>query len=309
MTADQPIDVQRFIDARGLSHVQVLLLVLCFLVVALDGFDTIAIGFIAPALRTEWGATPAQLAPLFGAGLFGLMIGAFAFGPLADRLGRRAILALTVLFFGVASLASAFAPSIGMLTLLRFVTGLGLGGALPNAITLTSEYSPEGRRSSLVIDHVQRLRPRRRPERRGVGAPHRRLWVAFGPGARRGPAAPAGPGPLGDPAGIRPLPGDAGRPRRPRRGHAPADHPRHRDPRRQALRRARRPEKLPVGELFRPELLVGTLFLWLTFFMSLLFFYLVGNWLPTLIHSTGVSLRTASLVTAMFYTGAAYWAA
>jgi AAHS family 4-hydroxybenzoate transporter-like MFS transporter len=140
MTADQPIDVQQFIDARGLSHVQVLLLVLCFLVVALDGFDIAAIGFIAPALRTEWGTTPAQLAPLFGAGLFGLMIGAFAFGPLADRLGRRAILALTVLFFGMASLASALSPSIGMLTLLRFVTGLGLGGALPNAITLASEY-------------------------------------------------------------------------------------------------------------------------------------------------------------------------
>jgi hypothetical protein len=68
MTADEPIDVQRFIDARGLSPVQVLLLVLCFLVVAVDGFDTTAIGFIAPALRTEWGATPAQLAPLFGAG-------------------------------------------------------------------------------------------------------------------------------------------------------------------------------------------------------------------------------------------------
>ena len=151
MTADQSIDVQRFIDARGLSRAQVLLLVLCFLVVAVDGFDTIAIGFIAPAIRAEWGATPAQLAALFGAGHTGLMIGAFAFGPLADRLGRRAILALTVLFFGAASLASAFAPSIEMLILLRFVTGLGLGGALPNAITLTSEYSPEGRRSSLVM--------------------------------------------------------------------------------------------------------------------------------------------------------------
>jgi hypothetical protein len=85
------------------------------------------------------------------------------------------------------------------------------------------------------VDRDQQLRRRRRPRRRGVGALDRRLWVAFGPGARRGPAAPAGPGPLGDPAGIRPLPGDAGRPRRPRRGHAPADHPRHRDPRRQAL--------------------------------------------------------------------------
>src|SRR5258708_40173162 len=129
MTADRPIDVQRFIDARGLSHAQVLLLVLCFLVVALDGFDTIAIGFIAPAIRAEWGATPAQLAPLFGAGLFGLMLGAFAFGPLADRLGRRAILALTVLFFGVAGRASALAPLIGTLARLRAVSRLRPGRA------------------------------------------------------------------------------------------------------------------------------------------------------------------------------------
>src|SRR5260370_26058651 len=110
MTADQPIDVQRFIDARGLSHVQVLLLVLCFLVVALDGFDTIAIGFIAPAIRAEWGATPAQLAPLFGAGLFGLMIGAFAFGPLADPLPLPARLPPTVLVCGLTTPPSASAP-------------------------------------------------------------------------------------------------------------------------------------------------------------------------------------------------------
>ena len=148
MTADRPIDVQRFIDARGLSPVQVLLLVLCFLVVALDGFDLAASGYAAPAIRTEWGATPAQLAPLFGAGQFGFMIGAFAFGPLADRLGRRAILALSVLFFGVASHASAFAPSIKMLIVLRFVTGFGLRGAMPSAVTLTSEYCPEGPRPS-----------------------------------------------------------------------------------------------------------------------------------------------------------------
>jgi len=89
MTANQSIDVQRFIDARGLSPAQVLLLVLCFLVVAVDGFDTIAIAFIAPALQAEWGVTPAQLAPLFGAGHTGLMIGAFAFGPLADRLAAN----------------------------------------------------------------------------------------------------------------------------------------------------------------------------------------------------------------------------
>ena len=71
MTADQLIDVQRFIDARGLSHVQVLLLVLCFLVVALDGFDTIAIGFIAPAIRAEWGAMPRSSRRCSGPGCSG----------------------------------------------------------------------------------------------------------------------------------------------------------------------------------------------------------------------------------------------
>jgi AAHS family 4-hydroxybenzoate transporter-like MFS transporter len=66
---------------------------------------------------------------------------------------------------------------------------------------------------------------------------------------------------------------------------------------------AGRPERLPVGELFRRDVLVGTLFLWITFFMSLLVIYLLTSWLPTLLHSTGVSLRTASLVTAMFLGG------
>ena len=56
---------------------------LCFLIVAIDGFDTAAIGFIAPAIKADWGLSPAQLAPLFGSGLFGLMVGAFAIGPFA----------------------------------------------------------------------------------------------------------------------------------------------------------------------------------------------------------------------------------
>jgi MFS transporter, AAHS family, 4-hydroxybenzoate transporter len=303
MTSDQPIDVQRFIDERGLSPVQVLLLVLCFLVVTVDGFDTAAIGFIAPALRTEWGTTPAQLAPLFGAGLFGLMIGAFAFGPVADRLGRRAILALTVLFFGAASLTSAFAPSIGMLILLRFVTGLGLGGALPNTVTLASEYCPEGRRSFLVSIVISSF---------GVGAAlggvaSAHLIAAYG---WRSVLVLGGVLPLllapvlwailpesvrflvtrGDrddrvAATLRRIAPDAVIPAGTR------------------FVGAGRPERLPVGELFRPDVLVGTLFLWLTFFMSLLVNYLLTSWLPTLLQSTGVSLRTASLVTAMFLGG------
>ena len=106
------IDVQDFMNSHKLSSYQVRIIALCFLIVAIDGFDTAAIGFIAPALRAEWGVSAAQLAPLFGAGLFGLMVGAFIFGPLADKIGRKYALVLTVLFFGCASLASAWSTSI-----------------------------------------------------------------------------------------------------------------------------------------------------------------------------------------------------
>src|SRR3954452_23029854 len=126
-----------------------MVIVLCFLVVAADGFDTAAVGYIAPALRAQWGATPAQLAPLFGAGLFGLMAGAFIFGPLADRFGRKTILVSSTFLFGLMSLISGYASSLPELIALRFLTGLGLGGAMPNTITLSSEYCPEDRRSFL----------------------------------------------------------------------------------------------------------------------------------------------------------------
>lgn len=169
--------MQEFIDAHKLSAVQVTLLVLCFLIVAIDGFDTAAIGFIAPAIRADWGLTPGQLAPLFGAGLFGLMIGAFAIGPLADRYGRKAVLIFATVFFGAASLASAFSPNLTMLIALRFVTGLGLGGAMPNAITLTSEYCPEARRSTLITLC-------------SAASPSARRWAASSP--RRSSPATAG---------------------------------------------------------------------------------------------------------------------
>src|SRR6187455_267029 len=144
------VDVQAFIDAARVSPLQRRLLFLCFLVIAIDGFDTAVIGFIAPAVRAEWGLAVGQLGPLFASGLFGLMLGAFAVGPLADRYGRKTMLVVSMILFGAASLASSLSAGLTALIGLRFLTGLGLGGAMPMTITLASEFCPTARRSSLV---------------------------------------------------------------------------------------------------------------------------------------------------------------
>ena len=98
------IDVQAFIDAQSVSWEQKRLLILCFLVIAIDGFDTAIVGFIAPAIRAEWHLHVTQLGPLFAAGLFGLMLGAFAVGPLADRHGRTIMLVVSMVVFVLARL-------------------------------------------------------------------------------------------------------------------------------------------------------------------------------------------------------------
>src|ERR1700751_5173509 len=146
------IDIVDFIDQRPIGGFQIKLLLMCAAVLFLDGFDTQAIGYVAPALAREWGlATRGALGPVFSAGLFGLMIGALVFGPLADRVGRKKIIIFATADFGIGAFATAFAQDVTTLLVIRFLTGLGLGGAMPNAIALTSEYNPQRRRATMVM--------------------------------------------------------------------------------------------------------------------------------------------------------------
>jgi AAHS family 4-hydroxybenzoate transporter-like MFS transporter len=105
------LEVQSFINDERFSPYQWIVLILCFLVAAADGFDTAAVGFIAPSLVGEWDIPRAALGPVMSAALIGLGIGALAAGPAADRIGRKAVLVLSVFFFGVWSLASALTVS------------------------------------------------------------------------------------------------------------------------------------------------------------------------------------------------------
>lgn len=150
MSERQIVNVQTFLNEQPFSGFQWLVFTLCFVIVLLDGFDTAAIGYIAPSLIHEWNVSRPALATVLSAALFGLAFGALCAGPLADRLGRRLVLIVAVLIFGGACLASAFAASLDQLVVLRFLTGLGLGAAMPNAVTLMSEYCPDHRRATLT---------------------------------------------------------------------------------------------------------------------------------------------------------------
>lgn len=150
MSPSRQLDIGEFLDSQRLGRFHWKVLLLCTAILVLDGFDVVAMGFIAPAIVQEWGIAREALGVVMSAGLLGLAIGAMVGGPLADRFGRRKVILGAVVFFGVMSALSAAAPTITMLSVLRFLTGLGLGASQPNAATLMSEYAPRRHRSLMV---------------------------------------------------------------------------------------------------------------------------------------------------------------
>jgi AAHS family 4-hydroxybenzoate transporter-like MFS transporter len=138
------------IDGRPLGAFQLRVALLCALVLIVDAFDSTSIGFVAPRLSVVWHLAPGALGPVFAWGFFGQLLGAVVAGPVADRFGRKAVLILGVIEFGLGALATTRAYSLESLLVLRVITGLGLGAALPNAIALVTEISPVARRSLML---------------------------------------------------------------------------------------------------------------------------------------------------------------
>jgi AAHS family 4-hydroxybenzoate transporter-like MFS transporter len=299
-----PVDVAAFIDAQPVGAFQVKLLLTCAGVLFLDGFDTTAIGYVAPALAKEWNLGRGALGPVFSAGLFGLMIGALLLGPLADRIGRKKIIIFSTLAFGIGTLITAFVNDMNTLFAVRLLTGLGLGGAMPNTIALTSEFSPHRRRATMVMVMFVGF---------SVGAALGGLLAAalipqFGWRSVFvvGGAAPLALVPilaLRLPESVRflALAGQANQRVAqllalvdPRAVFAPGTRFVVNEP---AL------AGLPVRHLFQGGRTTTTLLLWVVFFMSLLDIYFLSNWLPTVLNDLGASIAAAAAIGSMFQVG------
>ncbi|MFK0092327.1 MFS transporter [Pseudomonas sp. NPDC090592] len=299
------VNIREWIDSRPMTRYQWGILFLCFCIVTLDGFDAAIMGFIAPAILQEWGISKTAFGPIMAAAMVGLAVGALVSGPWSDKIGRRRVLLASVITFGTFSLLSGFAQTPTQLAVLRFLTGLGLGAAMPNCTTLLSEFIPARLRGSLVTLMFMGF---------GLGSamggfvsawmlPHwgwtsllilggvlpllmlPLLWrglpesvefmVSKGlPSARIAKA-------------LRPLGGqfdDACQ--FAINGGSPAE---------QAQGR--------IAGLFGPSYRRITLSLWATYFMGLLVIYLLTGWLPTLIKDAGLPIERAAIITALFQVG------
>jgi AAHS family 4-hydroxybenzoate transporter-like MFS transporter len=294
--------VSDVINATRISSIQIQVFALCFLTVGIDGLDTSVMGFLAPAIAREWDVAPQSLSFVFGAGMLGSVVGSAILGPIADAFGRARTMLCASATFGVLTVWASGANDLTTLTVLRFCAGIGLGGVLPCAIALTSEYSPDQRRSSLVTA----------------------MFCGFTLGAASGGFVAAWMLPAHGwravliAGGITPLVivllGWVALPeslsylvsKSLRLGEVRKTLARI-APNMSAAEWTLVPEpalgRSPARELFAARPAAGTLLLWAVAFMGLTVVYLLSNWMPLLLTNQGYTLGQASLITAMFQVG------
>ncbi|HBI04751.1 MAG TPA: hypothetical protein DDY49_12065 [Paenibacillaceae bacterium] len=141
------INVSQMIDRAKFNRFHFMVLFWCAFIIVFDGFDLVVYGSVVPVLMKEWSLTPIEAGSLGSYALFGMMVGAMIFGPLADKLGRKNVIMLCVGIFSLFTALVALATGPVDFGIYRLLAGLGLGGVMPNAVALMTEYSPRHRKA------------------------------------------------------------------------------------------------------------------------------------------------------------------
>lgn len=144
------LDIDAVIDTRKVGGYQMLVGALGACALFVEGFDTSAIGYIAPAIAREWQVPSDALGTILSADLLGLFPGYLFLAPLSARIGHKRMVVVCTLAFGLLTFLTITATSVPMLIAFRFLTGVGVGGAMPSAVALTGEYFPERMRSTSI---------------------------------------------------------------------------------------------------------------------------------------------------------------
>ncbi|NLB31627.1 MAG: MFS transporter [Alcaligenaceae bacterium] len=288
----EKVDINDVVDRAKFNRFHFGVMMLCALLLIFDGYDLFIYGVVLPVLMDEWSLTPVQAGALGSYALFGMMFGAFIFGPMADRIGRKKGVMICFVLFSLATFLTGFAESTTQFGILRFIAGLGCGGLMPNAVALMNEYAPRRSRGTLVA-------------------------LMFS-GYSLGGVLAAGIGIFALPrfgwefmffAAIIPLllvpilmwklPESIGFLVRENKN----------DQARQMLAKLSpntpinaqteltqnitKANSVPVLDLFKEDRLLGTLMIWLAFFCCLLMVYALGSWLPKLMANAGYSLGSS----------------
>jgi MFS transporter, AAHS family, 4-hydroxybenzoate transporter len=151
MNTGRTIDIGQLVDEQKLSRFNVTVLAWSLLVLLMDGYDLNAIAVVAPDIVKAWQIDRAALGLVFSMGLVGVALGAPVLGHLGDKFGRKKAIILGCCLYGFFSLATAAATSLDQLIVLRFLVGLGLGGAIPNIYVLAAEFAPKKFRAAFAV--------------------------------------------------------------------------------------------------------------------------------------------------------------
>src|SRR5438874_8707324 len=139
------------LENQRIGPLQIRVAALFTLIQICDGYDFNSVAWSVPSLTHVWNVPGPAFTTAFLWSSIGILVGALSAGPIGDRVGRKPLLLTSVTIFGLASLLSAFVPSILMLSILRFFTGLGIGGAFPGAATLAGDYAPHRLRATMIM--------------------------------------------------------------------------------------------------------------------------------------------------------------